>query len=100
MSFPDSYPDFKSKGPTPCSQVDPEIFFPDPEILGNAEEARRVSREAKKVCAGCPYLAECFQWALDENEPGVWGGTTERERNTFKRRSILGKKVTYPYTMG
>jgi WhiB family redox-sensing transcriptional regulator len=35
---------------------------------------------AKKICSGCPALAECLAYALSEPVWGVWGGTTEKER--------------------
>ncbi|WP_193104298.1 WhiB family transcriptional regulator [Brachybacterium sp. FME24] len=32
--------------------------------------------QAKTLCAGCPFLEECRQGALDREEPwGVWGGS-------------------------
>ncbi len=30
---------------------------------------------AKRLCAGCPVLAECLEGAMERREPwGVWGG--------------------------
>lgn len=60
-----------------CTQVDPETWFPpkggDP-------------RPAKLLCQGCPWLAECLQYALARPElHGVWGGTSERDRNRIRR---------------
>ncbi len=56
-----------------CPQVDPEIFFP---------ERGESPAPAKKVCALCPAREQCLSAALDrgEDEPGVWGGTTQHER--------------------
>ena len=43
-----------------------EIFFS--EDLGDIAAAKR-------VCAGCPVLAQCLEAAIDRAEPwGVWGG--------------------------
>lgn len=41
---------------------------------------------AKKVCATCPVRVECLEWALAHENHGVWGGTSERERRTIRRR--------------
>ncbi len=60
-----------------CSQIDPEMWFPD---KGGS------TREAKKVCLGCPVRLECLQYALDRDERfGIWGGLSERERRRLKR---------------
>lgn len=71
-------PKFTDEGLPPCTLVeDPDIFLPD---SGDAEFPRKISL-AKEVCkSGCPYMAECLQWAVDNREPGVWGGTTPHER--------------------
>ena len=54
-----------------CSQTDPELFFPekggDPWV-------------AKRICFTCPVKQECLQYAVDNNEIGVWGGTSTAER--------------------
>jgi len=37
--------------------------------------------EAKQVCALCPVIAECSEWAITTHEPRyVWGGLTPTER--------------------
>lgn len=85
------YPNFTDKGPTPCSQVDPEQFFPDPEVDGYL----RTQNSAKRICLGkdekfdteCAYRSECLLWALTNNEFGVWGGTTNNERRMMKQRT-------------
>lgn len=55
-----------------CSQIDPELFFP--EKGGSA-------REAKRICTRCEVRAECLAYALAHAERfGIWGGLSERER--------------------
>jgi WhiB family redox-sensing transcriptional regulator len=55
-----------------CAQTDPDAFFPE---RGDS------TREAKRVCRGCPVRAECLALALRNGEQhGVWGGLTERQR--------------------
>jgi WhiB family redox-sensing transcriptional regulator len=56
-----------------CANVDPELFFP--------ATSRQPATEAKQVCSGCPVKAECLEYSLvNEEEFGVWGGLTEKER--------------------
>ena len=35
---------------------------------------------AKRVCRICPVQAECLAHAIENEEEGVWGGTTAQER--------------------
>lgn len=43
-------------------------------------------RAAKRVCDRCEIEAECLAWALANNEQfGVWGGTSERTRRALRR---------------
>ena len=43
--------------------------------------------EAKSICATCPVIDECLNYALANNERlGVWGGTCERERRRIRSR--------------
>ncbi len=60
-----------------CLDADPEAFFP---------EKGGSTREAKRICAGCPVRAECLEYALEHDERfGIWGGLSERERRRAKR---------------
>jgi len=62
-----------------CAQTDPEVFYP--EVGGSV-------RPAKNVCATCPVLAECRDYALTTGEPdGVWGGLSETERRRIRRQA-------------
>ena len=63
-----------------CAQTDPEAFFP---------EKGGSTREAKKICEGCPVRAECLAYALAHDERfGIWGGLSERERRRLKRLAV------------
>lgn len=59
-----------------CRGVDQSAFF-----VGVGES----SRKAKAICATCPVIEPCLEWALDHFEVGVWGGTTHRERRAIRR---------------
>ena len=54
---------------------------------------------AKRICAGCPVMAECLQGALERHEPyGVWGGQlfSQGKVLTIKRRRGRPPKVARP----
>lgn len=71
-----------------CVGVDPELFFP----IGNTGPALYQIEEAKAVCRRCPLQESCLQGALDRGEPaGVWGGLSEDERRSMKRRAARSR---------
>lgn len=60
-----------------CLTADPELWYIDKG--GSADPALR-------VCASCPVLDACFEYAVDTAERfGVWGGMTERQRDRYRR---------------
>jgi WhiB family redox-sensing transcriptional regulator len=86
--IPDDYPDFEEFGPTPCSQLDAELFFPMdfPEDGLKKQASYPNESAAKEVCGSCPYQLRCALYAVKNSElQGIWGGTTERERTSLRR---------------
>jgi WhiB family redox-sensing transcriptional regulator len=74
-----------------CASVDTELFFP---VTG--WHAKQVA-EAEAVCARCAVQRACRQWALEQGEHGIWGGTTESERDNERRvRPDLTRTVSTP----
>lgn len=59
-----------------CAGKDVEIFFPQ----SNSPARDLWVTEAKRICGGCPVVAECRTFADDTRAEGVWGGTTDAER--------------------
>ena len=67
-----------------CMEENPELFFP----IGHAHHARQQVQEAKFVCGRCEVVQRCLKWAMDsDQDTGVWGGLSEDERHTLKRRN-------------
>ncbi len=56
-----------------CKSLDTNIFFGSP-------KSENISL-AKKICKNCSVNAECLKSALTYQYHGVWGNTTEEERN-------------------
>ncbi|MEV5983203.1 WhiB family transcriptional regulator [Streptomyces sp. NPDC052114] len=68
-----------------CRNADPELFFP----IGSTGPAVRDVREAKRICARCPVIEECLDYALTTGQTsGVWGGTCEEERKAPRRARL------------
>jgi WhiB family redox-sensing transcriptional regulator len=62
-----------------CRDVNPELFFSAESERGMRKHAREVL--AKSLCGTCPVRLKCREHALLVGETyGVWGGTTEEER--------------------
>ncbi|WUH91973.1 WhiB family transcriptional regulator [Streptomyces sp. NBC_00433] len=75
-------PDWQNRAA--CRDEDPELFFP----VGNSGPALLKIEEAKTVCRRCPVMGECREWALETGQDsGVWGGLSEDERRTMRRRA-------------
>lgn len=81
-----------------CRDQDPEKWFgphvcdqdcdgPDGCMAGKSEQGRFARiKAAKAVCEECPVREQCLDWAVETNQEfGVWGGKTERERAVIRR---------------
>ncbi|MFK0016206.1 WhiB family transcriptional regulator [Streptomyces sp. NPDC091027] len=80
-----SNPTTDSEKPRPaCAGADPELFF--------AHALSMQIARAKAICATCPLVSSCLDGALERGEEyGVWGGLTEDERRSLKRRAARGR---------
>lgn len=61
-----------------CAQVDADLWFPE---AGESEKAVRAIR----ICRTCPIETKCRDYALRHYVAGIWGGTTERQRQAIRR---------------
>ena len=65
-----------------CRTSDPEVFFP---VAEDGPELEQAVARAKRICAGCPVLAECRAWAIEALSHGIAGAMTEHERSDARR---------------
>lgn len=66
-----------------CREEEPELFFP----IGNTGPALAQIDDAKQVCQSCNVQEVCLNWAIETGQDaGVWGGLSEDERRSLKRR--------------
>lgn len=62
-----------------CRDRNSELFFHADRERGPARALR--AAKAKAVCAACPVMLLCREYALAQPEPyGIWGGLDEHER--------------------
>jgi hypothetical protein len=59
----------------PCRTTDPELWF----SRSSSDRALAVA-----LCQQCPLRRPCAQYAIDNDERGVWGGTTAADRRSFR----------------
>jgi WhiB family redox-sensing transcriptional regulator len=72
-----------------CATADTEIFYPP----RDKELYNKIAAQAKVYCNGtrstppCPVRAEClWQAVITEEQHGIWGGMSHRERNALVRK--------------
>ena len=73
--------------PPPCTNEEPELFFPDSEI----PEHQPQIAQAKAVCRKCPITTRvnCLEFALETGDKwAILGGTTPSERNAIHAKRI------------
>jgi WhiB family redox-sensing transcriptional regulator len=73
-----------------------ELFFAP---AGERPETRALREsKARAVCAACPVLSPCRQWARENREYGYWGGESEEERAAagFRVDMPVGRVARYP----
>ncbi|MFI6819743.1 WhiB family transcriptional regulator [Micromonospora sp. NPDC050187] len=80
---PTRWPAFldEATNPPACRGHDPETFFPEHRKGGPAVHVQ--ASRAKAICAECPLLAPCREWAFEQSPTalhGIWGGTTYNDR--------------------
>lgn len=99
-----NYPDFTDQGAPICSETFPDAFFPEESEIehkgpGGSTYVKVVAvyqheKEAKALCAKCPYKLRCLEYAVnDPSLQGIWGGTTDRQRRTIRGEKRRSRKV-------
>jgi WhiB family redox-sensing transcriptional regulator len=65
-----------------CQSTDPEVFFPGTGVHG--------STDANKSCSICPVKAQCYAWAIENDEEwGIWGGVNMRSTQARAHRRAV-----------
>lgn len=52
--------------------------------------------KALELCAACPVITPCRDYALEWEMHGIWGGMTERERKDYRRTHNIAYKRPTP----
>jgi len=66
---------------------DPDIWHAPEKVQGRGNQLTPATAEALAICARCPVSPECLAFALShkaDDDWGVYGGTTERQRRQHR----------------
>ncbi len=68
-----------------CLGADPNLFFPE-----QGSPTEQVDK-ALRVCTECPAECRraCLEHAITYKEPGIWGGTTGRQRRDMVESGVV-----------
>lgn len=75
-------------GSQPCAGREIDEFFHQDGARGQVRQ--QLEADAKALCRQCPWVRECLAWALENENYGVWGATSEDERAALRQRHGLG----------
>lgn len=70
-----------------CKNAPQEQFFPEKTFGGTAYK-----KVIETYCNVCPVKNSCFNFALDNFEMGIWGGTTARGRAAIRAKMVKERK--------
>lgn len=70
--------------------TDWRAFFADERAKRRGLPAE-VPPQVASICGACEVRIECLNWALENEEEGVWGGTTLQQREAMKRPIVRAK---------
>lgn len=74
-----------------CASTDPEAWFPEIGITS-------ANRAAQRMCGVCPHVTACLDYALTVRVVGIWGGTTDSDRQVIRRaRGITATPLHLTY---
>jgi WhiB family transcriptional regulator, redox-sensing transcriptional regulator len=72
-----------------CAGYSNTVFFPSSDATPASIE------KAKAICATCPVTVDCLEYAFETNQvAGIWGGTTEEERRSLRRKWLTARRRT------
>ena len=67
-----------------CRGLNTEIFYYEESDL---RERQLDNRAIRKICFTCPIQKKCLDAGMEE-EFGIWGGFTRRERNYIRNNNL------------
>lgn len=79
------------EGRAECRGMPVELFFPADDL--DSADLAHAEATARAVCNGCRVRSSCRAAALLNDEAGVWGGTTDADRDNLRAALSDGASV-------
>ena len=84
VSFLSQMPAWWSDPRRHCARHEKEEFFGDDSAVAICRGYHHADRRP------CPFIKECLDFAIENHELGVWGGTSERGRRKIAKQRKQG----------
>lgn len=91
MISPNEIDNFLDTSKANCRGKDVTIFYPPAPNISH-KSTTQSTEQAKVLCSECEVIKGCLEYALRFEPLGVWGGTTETEREVLR----IVKKIVLP----
>ena len=79
-----------------CKNQPTELFFPEMAT----REGQIKARLAVAVCKTCDVMFQCRSYAIENEAFGIWGGMTESERTSHRRKYNITVRFNNPKQRG
>jgi len=69
-----------------CAQVGGDFWYAEKDADSDDLNVISDYRFAKSVCDSCIHKSDCAEWGILNEEHGMWGGLTPRQRREIRRQ--------------
>lgn len=81
-----------------CRGEDVHLFYPNADQKNSEGGVRKFQLQAIQLCNKCEVKDPCLEYAIKFEPLGIWGGTTEVEREFMRREKEImlpeGRKMS------
>lgn len=77
----------------PACENFPDAFYPDYKMAGGMA----LEGYARSLCDPCPLKAACGKYGVYNEEYGIWGGLSAKERNKLRKQLGIVLEVREEY---
>ena len=75
-----------------CAGKDMTLWI-DPQSPASFQNALKQNKVALDICRSCPVRLGCLEWALANEECGLWGGCLEVERADAIKNGVTAEEL-------
>lgn len=89
------YPKFT--GNEPCIDVGIDVFYYMHEDKFSINQAKKDQEVLSSICASCPILNDCREYAIHHEDYGYWGGMTHLDREKYRKKFNITLGMTHAW---